>query len=134
MYWFSKKDLKYVYSQIPLDKSIAKHCNFSILERRATGTYRIISGLYGLTDMPGTFQKTTDKTLEGISYKFVFLNDILVITKGSLGEHEYEHELEKIVEKLDKESLAINLEKNEYAENIIECLGLKKAPQREQPH
>ena len=25
MYWFSKNDLKYAYSQIPLDESIAKH-------------------------------------------------------------------------------------------------------------
>ena len=128
---FRKKDLKYAYSQIPLDKSIAIHCNFSILERRATETYRIISGFYGLTDMPATFQKTTDKTLEGISSKFVFLSDILVIIKGSLSEHE--HELDKILEELDKEGLAINLQKNEYAKNIIECLGFKKLP-REQPH
>ena len=106
---FRKKDLKYAYSQIPLDESIAKHCNFSILEGRATGTYRIIGGFYGLTDMPATYQKTTNKTLEGISYKFVFLNDILVITKGSLSEHE--PKLDKILEKLDKESLAINLQK-----------------------
>ena len=109
MYWFSKKDLKYAYSQIPLDESIAKHCNFSILRGRATGTYKIFSGFYGLTDMPATFQKTTDKTLEGISSKFVFLNDILVITKESLSEHE--HELDKILEKLDKEGLAKNLQK-----------------------
>ena len=63
--------------------------------------------------MPATFQKTTDKTLECISSEFVFLNDMLVITKGSLSEHEHEHELDKIVEKLDKEGLAINLQKNE---------------------
>ena len=114
-----------------MDESIAKHCNFSILEGRATGTYRIISGFYGLTDMPATFQKTTDKTFEGISYKFVFLNDILVITKGSLIEHE--PKVDKILEKLDKESLAIILQKSEYAKNIIECQGFKKLP-REQPH
>ena len=82
--------------------------------------------------MPSTFQKTTDKTLEGISPKFFFLNDILVIIKRSLSEHE--HELDKILEKLDKEGLAINLQKCEYDKNIIECLGFKKAPQREQPH
>ena len=27
-FWFSKIDLKYAYSQIPLDNSVAKHCNF----------------------------------------------------------------------------------------------------------
>ena len=62
--WFSKIDLKYAYSQIPLDNSIAEHCNFNILGVKATGTYRFINGFYGLTDMPATFQKTIDKTLE----------------------------------------------------------------------
>ena len=69
-FWFSKKDLKYAYSQIPLDDLIEKLCNFSILEGRATGTYKFLNGFYGLTDgMPATFQKTIDKTLEGISSK-----------------------------------------------------------------
>ena len=90
MYWISKIDLKYAYSQIPLDESIAKHCKFSILGGRAIGTYRFINSFYGLTDMPATFQKTIDKTLEGINSKFAFLDDILVITKGSLNEHEIE--------------------------------------------
>ena len=37
-FWFSKIDLKYAYSQIPLDNSSAKDCNFSILGGRAKGT------------------------------------------------------------------------------------------------
>ena len=80
IFWFSEIDLKFVYSQIPLDVTIAKHCNFSILGGRATGIYRFLNGFYGLTDMPATFQKTIDKTLEGISSNFAFLDDILVIT------------------------------------------------------
>ena len=63
--------------------------------------------------MPATDQKTIDKTVEGISSKFAFLDDILLITKGSPNEHE--HELDKILEKLDKENLAINLQKCELA-------------------
>ena len=69
-FWFSKVDLKYAYSQITLDNSLSKHCNFSILIGRATGTFRFLNGFYDLTDMPATFQKTIDKTLEGISSKF----------------------------------------------------------------
>ena len=37
-WWFSKIDLKYEYSQIPLDESISEHCNFNILGGKATGT------------------------------------------------------------------------------------------------
>ena len=106
---FRKIDLKYAYSQIPLDNSIAKHCNFSILGGRATGTYRFLNGLFGLTDMPATFQKTINKTLEGISSMFAFLDDILLLTKGSIRDHE--KELDKILKKLNNEDLTINLKK-----------------------
>ena len=108
IFWFSKIDLNYAYRQISLDVSIAKYCNFSILRGRATGTYRIINGFYGLTDTPAGFQKTIDKTLEGISSKFAFLDDILVITKGTIKEHELN--LDKILQKLDAEGLAIILQ------------------------
>ena len=65
-YFFSKIDLKYAYSQIPLDENIKKHFNFNILGGKATGTYRFINGFYGLTDMLATFQKPIDKTLHDI--------------------------------------------------------------------
>ena len=88
-FYFSKIDLKYAYSQIPLDPNIQKHCNFSLLGGKATRTYRFINGFYGITDMPATFQKTRDKTMEGIHSKFAFLDDILIITKGSPNDHEH---------------------------------------------
>ena len=112
-YFFSKIELKYAYSQIPLDENIQKHCNFNILGGRATGTYRFINGFYGLTDMPSTFQKTIDKTLQNVTSKFAFLDAILAVTKGNLQEHE--HELDKILKKLNDENLAINLQKCEFA-------------------
>ena len=99
-FYFSKIDLKYAYSQIPLDPNIQKHCNFSLLGGKATGNHRFINGFYGLTDMPATFQKTIDKTLEGIHLKFAFLDDILIITKGSLNDHE--HKIDKFLNLLDK--------------------------------
>ena len=107
-FWFSKIDLKYAYSQIPLDNLIARHCNFIILGGKATETYRFLNGFYGLTDMPATFQKTIDKTIEGIPSKFAFLDDILVITKGSIRKHE--KELDKLLKRLDNEGLAKNLQ------------------------
>ena len=126
IFWFSKIDLKYAYSQIPLRASIAKHCNFSILGGKATGTYRFLNSFYGLTDMPATFQKTIDKTLEGIPSKFAFLDDILIITKGTVKEHE--QELDKKLQKLDEEGLAIGQQKGEFAKNKIEWLGFTITP------
>ena len=80
---FSKIDLKYAYSQIPLHPEIKKHCSFNILGGKSTGTYQFINGFYGLSDVPATLQKTLDKTLENIDNKFNFLDDILIITKDS---------------------------------------------------
>ena len=125
-FWFLKIDLKYAYCQIPIDISIAKHYNFSILGGRATGTYRFLNGFYGLTDMPATFQKTINKTLGGISSLFAFLDDILVITKGSIRDHE--KELDKILKKLNNEGIAINLQKAEVAKTNIEWLGFTITP------
>ena len=124
--FFSKIDLKYAYSQIPLDENIKKHCNFNILGGKATGTYRFINGFYGLTDMPATFQKTIDKTLHDINSKLAYLDDILIITKGTLDEHE--KELDKILHRLNEENLAINLQKCEFAKEQIIWLGFTITP------
>ena len=115
-FYFSKIDLKYAYSQIPLDRQLQKHCNFNILGGKATGTYIFLNGFYGLTDMPATFQKTIDVTLRNCHNKFAFLDDILVITKGNITDHE--KELDKILYVLDKENLAIKLQKCEFAKKL----------------
>ena len=104
-FYFSKRDLKYAYSQILLDPQLQKHCSFNILGGKATGTYRFLNGFYGLTDMPATFQKTIDVTLRNCQNKFAFLDDILVITKGNIRDRK--KELDKILFLLDKENLAI---------------------------
>ena len=118
---FSKIDLKYAYSQIPLHPTIQKHCNFNILGGKSTGTYRFVNGFYGLSDMPATFQKTIDKTLKNIPNKFNLLDDILKITKGTIADHESDIKL--ILKRLDHENLAIKLEKCEFAKLNITWLG-----------
>ena len=124
--YFSKIDLKYACSQVPLHEETQKRCNFIILGGNATGTYRFINGFFGLTDMPATFQKTIDFTLVNINSAHVFLDDIIIITKGSLSDHE--KELDKVLNGLDKENLAIRLHKYEFAATKITWLGYKINP------
>ena len=38
--WFTKLDLNYAFSQLPLSELTSKHCNFNIVGGHATGTYR----------------------------------------------------------------------------------------------
>ena len=122
----SKIDLKYAYSQIPLHKDTQKHCNFNILGGNATQTYRFINGFYGLTDMPATFQKAIHYTVNNINSAHAFLDDIIIIAKGSRDNHE--KEIMKVLSRLDKENLAISLHKCEFAQMEIIWLGYKISP------
>ena len=84
---FSTLDLKYAYSQLNLDSNNANHCNFNIISGDMTGTYRFQTGFYGLTDMPAEFQKAMDYTFIGLKNNYCFLDDILIVSKGSEAEH-----------------------------------------------
>ena len=122
--YFSKIDLKYAYSQLPLHPDTQKHCNFNILGGNATGTYRFLNGFYGLTDLPATSQKMMDTTLNGINSPNAFLDDIIIIiSKGTLEEHE--NEIDKTLKRLDKENLTISLHKSEFDLTEITWLGYK---------
>ena len=88
--WFTKLDLNYAFSQLPLSERTSKHCNFNLLGVKATGTYRFKTGFYGLTDMPTEFQKAIDRTLGLTDFSFCILDDILIATAGSLEEHNAE--------------------------------------------
>ena len=110
---FSTIDLRYAYSQLPLDPETAKHCNFNLIGGQATGTYRFNTGFYGLTDMPAEFQKAIDITLANLTNTFSFLDDIIIVTKGGIQNHK--EKLFKCLDKLEEEKLAINLKKCHFA-------------------
>ena len=93
---------------------------------KARGTFGFINEFYGLTDMPATFQKTIDKTLHDIKTKFAYLDDILIITKGTLEDHG--KELDKIMQRLNDKNLAINLLKCEFAKEQITWLDFVVTP------
>ena len=73
---FTSLDLECAFSELPLDESVSKHCNFSIVCGEFTGTYRIKTVFYGLTDMPKEFQKAMDNTIQGIKGVYCILDDI----------------------------------------------------------
>ena len=95
---FSKIDLKYAYSQIPLNPKIRKHCKLNVIGGKSTGTYQFVNGFYGFSNMSTTFQKTLDRALENIHNKFNVLDEILNIN---------EVDIDKVLTRLDKENLAI---------------------------
>ena len=71
--YFSFLDLKYAYSQPILEPQTARHCNLNIVSCEGTGTYRFITGFYGITDMPAALQKAVDYTLVGLDNTHCFI-------------------------------------------------------------
>ena len=118
---FSTIDLKYAYSQLNLHPETANHCNFNIISGDMTGTYRFKTGFYSLTDMPAEFEKAMDYTLIGLKNTFCFLDDILIVSKGSEDDH-FQLVLD-CLRKLDADNLRINLPKCHFAKQQISWLG-----------
>ena len=121
--WYSTLDMTYAYGQVPLNLLTAKHCKVQIIGGESTGTYRFVTGFYGLTVMPTEFQKVMDLLLARFREVFVFIDDILIVTKGTKQEH-----LDKVREFLkviDDAELQLKAGKCNFAKQEIEWLGFK---------
>ena len=110
---FSPLDLRYAYSQNSLDKSTREQCNSNLIGGNATGTYQFQTGFYGLKNMPAEFQKAIDLTLTNCTNTYAYLDDILIVTKGSIEFHR--QKLQASLTNLNEDSLAISLHKCKFA-------------------
>ena len=119
--YFTVLDLQYAYSQIRLTAETAKQCNFNIVGGNATGTYRFLTGFYGLADMPAEFQKAMDRTLNHSKNTFCFLDDILIVSKGEAKDHE--KLVRNVLQKMDDENLALKITKCEFFQPSVNWLG-----------
>ena len=105
--YFSTMDLTYTYGQLPLNPKTSVQRNFSLVGGKSTGTYCFCTGFYGLTTMPAEFQRVMDAILSEFPQANAFIDDILVVTKGT--EIEHISAVEKILRKLDRENLSLKL-------------------------
>ena len=121
--WYSSVDMTYAYGQVPLHELTKKHCNFQIVRGKSTGTYRFTTGYYGLTVIPTEFQKLMDLTLANINSVFVYIDDILIVTKGTKQEHV--NKVKEIMRVLDDANLQLKAGKCIIAQESIEWLGYK---------
>ena len=64
-----------------------------------------------------------DTTLDGLNSTNAFLDDIIIITKGTIEKHEVE--IDKTLNRLNEENLAISLHKCEFGLNEITWLAYK---------
>ena len=119
--YFFTIDMKYAYSQLNLDTNTSNHCNFNIISGDMTDTYGFQIGYYGLTDMPAEFQKAMDYTLIGLKNTYCFLDDFLIVSKGSLEEHKCY--VKNCLKRLDDENIRIKPSKCNFGKLEIDWLG-----------
>ena len=71
--------------------------------------------------MPTKFQKAIDFTLQGLKGVICYLDDILVVTKGRVEDHNIL--VERVINRLNEEGWALKLSKFEFSVNKLVWLG-----------
>ena len=71
--------------------------------------------------MPAEFQKAIDLTLNNEKDTFIFLVDILIISRGTKEQHI--DKLTKLVDKLDAKNMVILVDKCKFRCKEVEWLG-----------
>ena len=115
---FTSLDMSYAYGQTELHPDTARHCNFQIIGGRATGRYAFSTGYYGLTIMPPVFQKIMNQILINVQNTFTFINDILIVTKGTKEQHITK--VEEVLKVLDEAGIRLKLKKCKFAQEKTE--------------
>ena len=106
----TKLDFDYAYDKIKLDENTKNLCIFTVTGGDFTGYYRLLKGFYGLADIPTFFQERIDTTLE---HKHpAWLDDIIIVTKGNIDEHETE--VRETMKKLEQAGFRLNPKKCEF--------------------
>ena len=71
--------------------------------------------------MPTEFQKLMDLTLANVNSVFVYIDDLLIVTKGTKQEHL--NKVRQVMKTLDEANLQFKAEKCVIAQESIEWLG-----------
>ena len=119
--WTSKLDLDYAYGQLILSKEAQNICIFAVTGGDFTGYHRFLKRFYGLADIPTIFQEKIGQTLE--NEHPAWLDDIIIVTKGSKGQHK--KELIEALTRLENAGYRLSGNKSEFFKPEIEWIGHK---------
>ena len=91
------------------------------IRRNRGKLYRFQKGFYGLADILTVFQEKIDQTLD--NKHPAWLDDIIVVTKGSKEEHK--KELTDVLTRLERAGYRLSKTKSEFFKTEIEWIGHK---------
>ena len=114
--YFSKIDLKKAYWNIPLFEG-HKHKSTVITP---FGAYFFNRLPFGIASAPNSFQKALESIFRDIPGLFIYMDDLLLYSNTV---EEHEEIVQKVLEKLHQNGMAISLDKCVWQQGKVEYLG-----------
>ena len=87
-----------------LSEATSRQYNLSIVGGNVMGTYRFLTGFYGLGDMPNEFQRVLYSMVGPYPGVHEYIDDILIARRGSPEGHW--RELRKVLQMLNQNNAA----------------------------
>ena len=110
-------DLNMGYYHITLDPASQRLCTIIM----PWGKYEYQALPMGLCNSPDIFQERMSELFMGFEYVRTYLDDLLIITKGTLDDHL--SKVTTVIKKLQEKGLKINAEKSKFCAKELEYLG-----------
>ena len=118
--WVSAIDLNMGYYHINLSPESRQLCTIVL----PWGKYSYNKLPMGLCNSPDIFQEKMNELFAGFEEVLVYIDDILIVTKGSFADHV--EKLERALLLLRDAGLKVNVKKSFFAQKETEYLGLTR--------
>ena len=113
---FSKIDLRRAYHQVP----VAEQDQMKTVINTTKGLFKFVRMPFGLKNAGACFQRNIHMILKGLTFLFVYMDDVIVASKTTL---EHLQHLEVLFGILEKHQILINSKKCEFAKSTLTFLG-----------
>ena len=110
-------DLTMGYYHIALTPEASKLCAVVL----PWGKYEYLKLPMGLCNSPNIFQEKMNELMEGLEFVRAYLDDLLIVTKGSFQDHL--DKLEQVLTRLAEAGLKVNVSKSHFCQHELEYLG-----------
>ena len=113
---FSKLNLSQAYQQLELDEDSKRYTTINTHK----GLFRVHRLPFGVSSVPGIFQRTTESVLSRIPNVILYLDDILV---SGISKEEHLHTLSTVFVRLQTAGLRLKRSKCKFLEKGISYVG-----------